>query len=169
MEEKETKQNNKKRNIIILVAILLVAAVIAAIVYVNTRPTEVTNYNSAVFEEEQTKSDVETEDGSVTAGIQIPGYTSITIAADTTDVSVELVNPEENNVYFQISFYLPDTDETIYTSDLIKPGQTIYDITLERAMEVGEYDMTVIYSTFTADDEMSPRNGAEVNTTLIVK
>ena len=73
------------------------------------------------------------------AGIQIPGYKTIIVAAGTKDVSVELVNPEENNVYFEISFYLPETKETIYTSKLISPGQTLYDITLERELEAGEY------------------------------
>ena len=80
-----------------------------------------------------------------------------------------LMNPEENEVYFQISFYLPDTDETIYTSKLIKPGQHLYEITLEKAMEPGEYPLTVKYDTFTADEDMTPRNGAEVNCTLVVK
>lgn len=79
------------------------------------------------------------------------------------------MNPEENEVYFQISFYLPDTDETIYTSKLIRPGQHLYEITLEKAMEAGEYPLTVKYDTFTADEDMTPRNGAEVNCTLVVK
>ena len=38
---------------------------------------------------------------SVEEGIQIPGYESITIPAGTADVSVELMNPEENNVYLR--------------------------------------------------------------------
>ena len=103
------------------------------------------------------------------AGIQIPGYESIVIPAGTKDVSVELVNPEENQVYFQISFYLPETDETIYTSDLIRPGQHLYEITLDKEMEAGEYPLTVKYSTFTADEEMTPQNGADINCTLIVE
>ena len=102
-------------------------------------------------------------------GIQIPGYESITIPAGTTEVSVELMNPEENNVYFEISFYLPETDETIYTSKMIQPGQHLYEITLDRAMEAGEYPLTIRYGTYSADEAMTPRNGAEVNCTLIVQ
>lgn len=83
-------------------------------------------------------------------------------------MSVELNNPEENQVYFRISFYLPETEETIYTSKIIKPGQSLYEITLEKEMETGEYPLTVKYETFTADEEMTPRNGAEVNCTLVV-
>ena len=36
-------------------------------------------------------------------------------------------------------------------------------------MEAGEYPLTVRYETFSADEEMAPRNGAEVNCTLIVE
>ena len=72
-------------------------------------------------------------------------------------------------MYFQISFYLPDIDETIYTSKLIKPGQSLYEITLEKEMEAGEYPLTIQYATFTADEERTPQNGAEVNCTLVVR
>lgn len=159
----------KKKRIVI---ILIVAAVLigAAAAYLCTRPKEVSNYDKELeFEEDQEEHVSESEENGVTQGIQIPGYKSITIDAGTKDVSVELVNPEENNVYFEISFYLPETDETIYTSKLIKPGQHLYDITLEREMEAGEYPLTVRYATYSADEDLTPRNGAEVNCTLIVK
>ena len=157
---------DKKKKIIIAILGVLVAVAAAVVVWSFTRPKEVTNY--AVFEEDQQKTATQ-EEASVGAGIQIPGYKSIEIPADTKNVSVELTNPAENQVYFKISFYLPETDETLYSSDLIKPGQSLYEITLNRAMEVGEYPLTIKYETFTADDNMAPRNGAEVNCTLVVK
>ena len=158
---------NRKKKITILVVILVLAAAAAGI-YWYTRPKEVTNYD-AEFEEDQERPDSTDQEGSVADGIQIPGYKSITIPAGTKDVSVELMNPEENQVYFQISFYLPDTEETIYTSRMIKPGQHLYEITIEKEMEAGEYPLTVRYDTFSADEAMTPRNGAEVNCTLIVE
>lgn len=158
----------KKKIIILVVVLVILAAAAGTAVYLHTRPAEVTNYN-AVFEEDQEKPEGEDQEGAVDAGIRIPGYESIVIPAGTKDVSVELVNPEENQVYFQISFYLPETDETIYTSDLIRPGQHLYEITLDKEMEAGEYPLTVKYSTFTADEEMTPQNGADINCTLIVE
>lgn len=77
-------------------------------IYWYTRPKEVTSYTPE-FETSQTKKESEKNTGNVEAGIQIPGYKTIIVAAGTKDVSVELVNPEENNVYFEISFYLPET------------------------------------------------------------
>lgn len=158
---------NRKKKITIQVVILVLAAAAAGI-YWYTRPKEVTNYD-AEFEEDQERPDSTDQEGSVADGIQIPGYKSITIPAGTKDVSVELMNPEENQVYFQISFYLPDTEETIYTSKMIKPGQHLYEITLDKEMAAGEYPLTVRYDTFSADEAMTPRNGAEVNCTLIVE
>ncbi len=161
--------DRKKKKLIILIVILAVAAAASGIaVYRSRQPQAVTNYD-VTFEEDQEKPDDKDQEGSVDEGIQIPGYDSIVIPAGTKDVSVELMNPEENEVYFQISFYLPDTDETIYTSDLIRPGQHLYDITLEREMEAGEYPLTVKYATFTADEAMAPQNGADVSCTLIVR
>ena len=163
----ELKIMNRKKKITILIVILVLAAAAAGI-YWYTRPKVVTNYD-AEFEEDQERPDSADQEGSVAEGIQIPGYKSITIPSGTKDVSVELMNPEENQVYFQISFYLPDTDETIYTSKMIKPGQHLYEITLEKEMAAGEYPLTVKYDTFSADEAMTPRNGAEVNCTLIVE
>ena len=157
---------SRKKKIILSAVVVLVIA--AAAVWFLTRPKEVTNYDVG-FEEEQERPESESKDSSVGEGIQIPGYKSIEIPAGTKDVSVELTNPEENQVYFQISFYLPDTEETIYTSRMIKPGQHLYEITLDKEMAAGEYPLTVRYDTFSADEEMTPRNGAEVNCTLIVE
>lgn len=157
----------KKKRMIIGV-IIVVILVLGGVIYWYTRPKEVTSYTPE-FEKTQTKTDSEKKTGNVEAGIQIPGYKTITVAAGTKDVSVELVNPKENNVYFEISFYLPDTEETIYTSKLISPGQTLYDIRLKKELKSGEYPLTVQYKTYSMDEEYTPRNGAEVNCTLIAQ
>lgn len=159
-------KNAKTKRTAVIGAVIAVIAVTVGI-WLHSKPGEVTNY--AEFEENQEKPQSEVSEVGVTEGIQIPGYESIVIPAGTKDVSVELVNPEENTVYFQLSFYLPETDETIFTSKLIRPGQHLYEITLDKAMEAGEYPLTVKYETFSADEKMTPRNGADVNCTLIVK
>ena len=124
---------SKKKVIIILLILVVIAGAFG--IYQYTRPKEVTNYD-VEFEADQEKPEDEDTPSGVEEGIQIPGYESITIPAGTTDVSVELMNPEENNVYFEISFYLPETDETIYTSKMIQPGQHLYEITLDKGMQL---------------------------------
>lgn len=118
------------------------------------------------FEEEQEKEEAE---AGASAGIAIPGYSTIYLDAGSTEAEVTLTNPEENNVYFEISLYLPETDETIYTSKLIQPGQSIYNIELDKALAAGEYDLTVVYATYAMDENYTPMNGAEVNCQLVVE
>ena len=158
---------NKKKCKIILPIVLAAVVLAGAGIWQAARPKEVTNYD-VEFEAVQEAPGQETSESSSGSAIQIPGYKSISIPAGTRDVSVELMNPEENDVYFEISFYLPETDETIYTSKMIRPGQHLYEITLEKEMEAGEYPLIVRYATYSADEAMTPRNGAEVNCTLVV-
>ena len=158
--------NLKKNWKICLVAIVVIG--IGAAVYFQHNKGETTSY-SAEFEEDQKKPENEEQKKGTEEGIEIPGYESIEIPAGTKDVKVDLTNPENNHVYFEISFYLEETDETIYKSKLIKPGQHIYDITLEHEMEAGEYPLTIKYATYSADDSLTPKNGADVNCTLVVQ
>ena len=161
------KLKKKWKICIVCIVIVIIGAAVCG-KYFSRNTGDVTNY-TAEFEKDQEKSVSSEQESGTEAGIEIPGYKSIEIPAGTKDVQVELMNPENNHVYFEIAFYLPETDETIYTSKLIKPGQHIYDLTLEHEMEAGEYPLTVKYTTYSADESMTPKNGAEVNCTLVVK
>ncbi len=105
--------------------------------------------------------------GGVVPGIAIPGYKSITVDANKTDVKVNFQNPEGNPCYFEISLLLDDGTE-LYKSKMVEPGKGIYDISLSKALESGEYGAMVKYSTYSLTD-MSPMNGAEVKITLIAQ
>lgn len=65
----------------------------------------------------------EAEESDPPEGHRIPGYPSITIPADTKDVTVNLMNPEGNPCYFTFTLVLKDTDETIYQSKMVEPGK----------------------------------------------
>ncbi len=146
-------------------AVLLLLLILGSVlVYRKAHKGAVTNNDFVPeFEQQQTQ---QTQEASISRGIKIPGYTIIPIAANTTEVDVDLYNPEENEVHFQITFVLKETGETIYESKLIEPGQHLYHITLEKALEPGEYPITMQYSTFSADDNFTPRNGASVECVL---
>ncbi|MCC8120697.1 MAG: hypothetical protein LIO42_01630 [Oscillospiraceae bacterium] len=105
---------------------------------------------------------------SVSTGIQIPGYPSITIPAGEETVSVALLNPEGNPCYFTFTLVLKDTQEVLYTSGMVAPGQAITSITMSRALEAGEYDAVIQITTASLEDG-SAMNGANVETTLIVQ
>lgn len=106
--------------------------------------------------------------GGASSGIQIPGYPSISLPADTREVAVALLNPEGNPCYFTFELALRDSGEVLYTSQLVPPGQAIYEITLSRPLEAGEYDAVIRISTTSLEDG-SPMNGANVETVLTVQ
>lgn len=108
------------------------------------------------------------QSGGESTGIQIPGYPSITLPADTQDVSVALLNPEGNPCYFRFELVLKDTGESLYQSGLVAPGQAIYQIQLSRPLSAGEYDAVIQITTSSLTD-LNPMNGANVETVLIVQ
>ena len=108
------------------------------------------------------------DEGGAAEGIKIPGYPSITIAKDTTDVTMALMNPEGNPCYFKFELVLKDSGETIFESKYVKPGDCIYDVKLNKPLAEGEYPATIKISTIALDGE-TPLNGANVETVLIAK
>lgn len=106
--------------------------------------------------------------GGESVGIKIPGYPSITLPADTEEVTVALLNPEDNPCYFTFELVLRDTDEVLYTSGMVAPGKVLTDITLSRPLAAGEYNATIRISTASLEDG-SAMNGANVETVLIVR
>lgn len=101
-------------------------------------------------------------------GIKIPGYPSITIAADSKNVTMALLNPEGNPCYFKFEIVLKDTDETIFESKYVEPGKAITDVELTRPLSAGEYPAIIKISTLSLDGS-SPMNGANVETVLAAK
>lgn len=101
-------------------------------------------------------------------GIKIPGYPTVKIAANTTDVQMFLLNPEGNPCYFSFEVVLKDTGETLYKSKLVPPGQAITNITLSRPLEKGTYKATIKISTASLTDQ-SPMNGANMETEIIAE
>lgn len=60
-------------------------------------------------------------------------------------------NTAANNYIFKVTVTLDDTDETVYQSGGIKPGQYIQYIELEEALEKGEYPATAVFTAYTQD------------------
>ena len=106
--------------------------------------------------------------GGASQGIKIPGYPSITIAADTENVKMALLNPEDNPCYFKFEIVLKDSNETIFESKYVEPGKAITDVTLTQPLSEGEYPAIIKISTLSLDGK-NPLNGANVETVLIAK
>lgn len=101
------------------------------------------------------------------ANIAIPGYEKLSFEAGKTAQAVNLKNPAENACTFVLTLTLED-GETLWTGKALSPGEVFTRITLERALDVGEYPATLHYDCYTIEDNQ-PLNGAEIQLTLEVK
>ena len=106
-------------------------------------------------------------EGSVTQGIAIPGFKNITIDANSIDEKVNFSNPKDNPCYFEISLLLED-GTVLYKSAMIKPGQAIYSIKLNKALKAGTYNAMLKYDTYSLNG-LAPMNGAAVKISLIAQ
>ena len=99
--------------------------------------------------------------------ITIPGYNEVFFPAGERDVQIVLLNPDGNPCYFRFSLILSNTGEELYQSGLIPPGMAVTDVRLNRALDVGTYDLRIHIESFSLADR-STMNGADMETHLIV-
>lgn len=178
----ETTEENKKKGGIVLkpwqliVTILLVLALVGGGIFVGVNwnnwfgdKTPVADIDAGAVD---WTDNLQNDDANSTAnkgeGIAIPGYPSIALPKDTKDVQIVLLNPKGNPCYFTFEIVLKDTNETIYTSKQVSPGKAITNLTLTKPLAEGTYKATIKITTNSLKD-MSPMNGANVETELIVK
>ena len=99
--------------------------------------------------------------------IAIPGYEKLSFAAGKTAQNVNLKNPAENACTFVLSLTLDD-GTALWTGEALSPGEAFTRITLNRALDAGDYPATLHYDCYTIEDNQ-PLNGAEIQLTLEVK
>ena len=99
--------------------------------------------------------------------IAIPGYEKLDFVAGKTAQAVNLKNPAENTCTFVLTLTLED-GETLWTGKALSPGEAFTRITLERALDAGEYAATLHYECFSLADN-TPLNGAKIKLTIQVR
>ncbi len=118
-----------------------------------------------LFEDGQTAA--VTSSVTTTGSITIPGFESAEIEAGSKTAAIHLYNPEKNDCYFEISIILSNGAE-LYHSNLLAPGQDLYEIPLNQSLSAGTYSATLHYSTYTTDGTYTSLNGADVPVKLVV-
>lgn len=123
----------------------------------------------------------ETEEKAEVPGVVIPGWASITIPPNVTELTnmVDFYNPTANEGYYYLTFELlipvqkEGTEtveyESVYASQLVPPGKHIQSVTLTRGIEAGEYEAVIHVQPYTMDGSLTPTNNADMKTRLIVK
>ena len=179
---KDHCMSRNEKNGITLKPIHIVIGVVAAVIVITAavlfglqqRPTQAESGFTPDLQEGtsawsgDTLPDKTPENSGEAVGIKIPGYPSISMPANQQDVEVALLNPEGNPCYFTFELVLTDTDEVLYTSKQVEPGQMITNITLNRALPAGQYNAELRITTASLQDG-SAMNGANVVTVLDVQ
>ena len=101
------------------------------------------------------------------ANIAIPGYEKLTFTTGKTAQAVNLKNPAENACTFVLTLTL-EGGETLWTGKALSPGEAFTRITLNKALDAGEYPATLHYDCFSLQDN-TPLNGAEIQLTIEVR
>lgn len=100
--------------------------------------------------------------------IKINGITDLKLKAGVREQNFVLSNPKENPCYFKYEIVLLETDEVIYTSQLVPPGYSISKFSLNRALEAGSYRAVIHVKTFTFDKQQRPLNNFDMKTNVTV-
>ena len=104
-------------------------------------------------------------------GVAIPGWGSLKFPSGVTEVYTTFKNPEANDGWYYLTFELSfkDTNEVIFTTGLIPPGQYCNKVTLTRPLEPGEYTAVMHVQPYRMDANLTPTNNANMETLLIVE
>ena len=122
-------------------------------------------YSGSFVQPEKTAAEEES-----TGGIAIPGWGSIRIQAGEKLVAVNLEKPTDNEGKYYLSFtvYLKGEDKVLAETGLIQPGGSALKLSLNRALEPGEYEAVVLVQPYRMADG-SATNNAEIETILIAE
>ena len=174
-----TISEKNRKLILIMLAVIMVCAAFVMGLMIKSCTGEQASINASADKTAEYRADVDPDaespdnnssvgkNDSKSRGIRIPGYPSIRIPCDTTEIKTSLLNPEGNPCYFVFELVLSDTDEVLYRSKQVPPGKAINNITLSRPLKKGEYDAVIKISTFSLENG-GAMNGANVRTKLIV-
>lgn len=115
-------------------------------IYPSTNINQISGFTPDIDENINQKQKTEGKD-TKNEGIKVEGFSKWTIPAGKTEVSVPLRNPAGNPCYFTFEIILKKTNETLYKSKMVPPGEGIGTVTFNRPLDAGEYDITIMIYT----------------------
>ncbi len=165
----EKKKNKKLKIILIILLIVAVLSAAGVMVWLGTSNQNPSNDSVAgtVVDNWDTHLQSQQTDSAAT-GIQIPGYSKAEMNAGDTELKLRIGNPSANTCGFYATLMLEDGTK-LYESQLLKPGQGMEKVPLNKTLEKGEYKAYVLYRCVTLDGNEKAMNSAESAFTLTVK
>ena len=190
MDEKEIKaqeqEKRKKRRLLIILPLLFLLIAAAVFMLFKTgylvigsgnKPAPAATPTPTPIAAEAAQGAYQEETVEAAKNITMPGWASITIAADTTEITrgVDFFNPEANEGYYDMTFELfVDVENSgeyvsVYRSGLVYPGNHVQKITLTQPLSAGTYDAYVHIQPYLKGDQSAPLNNGNVQVELVVQ
>lgn len=100
--------------------------------------------------------------------IKVAGFSSWHVpAGQTENIPIALKNPDGNPCYFSFAIVLADTEEIIYQSDMVPPGEAIRKISISKPLAEGTYSARILICTNELETGRE-MNSANLNLTITV-
>lgn len=165
----------KKQKEVIIIVILVAVIALLVVLLINKQQEQSSGGVSLNVDKDAGKFVPSEVENNSTPNVAIPGWGSLTIPANKTNVTVDFNNPEENEGLYYLTFELRLLDdseqgyEVLYTSGLIEPGLHIQNINLTRGLSEGTYDAVIHVQPYRMDENKTSTNNADMKTKIIVK
>ena len=156
-EKKQKERDGRDKLIVILLFITLLSVSVAVWAVISKGNSQLPLTTSAQTNENPEK---------LTDSIALPQFAWLTFTARTKKQTLTFTNPEQNFARFRVSIVLDG--ETLWQSELLRPGETSEAVVLSRALSAGEYEARLVYECFTNDEAKNPLNGADSPITIKV-
>ena len=159
----ENKQNNKLMKAVIALLLIFVLLLGGLLIYfLVIRPNADKGVKGGQREAEALQGSIhvmtDEEIQEALNNIVEEGMFRISIASDIIAVEdgkaqVRIENNLQNRYIMQVSIYLDETGEEIYSTDLIDPGYYIQETTFDKHLDPGEYAATAVFTALYPDTE----------------
>lgn len=180
----------KKDNLgMIILWILLGALLLAGLVFgmtkfiqANSEPDPTTTQPPFMLDQNaeagEGKLDLPEKIDTSTKDVTIVGIPEMNFKANQKEQNVILTNHKKNEgvCFMEFTIYLDknsnkkidDADEMIYKSGLVQPGYSISKFSINRTLDVGEYDAVVMQQPYSFDQQRTKLNNMVVATKIVV-
>lgn len=163
--DKKTKRNTPVMIVLVLLAAIIIGGITGYVVYLTSgqqKPAEekakgvvgriTDGWDDGISDEPDGSSQAK-------SGTSIPGYSSASMNEGDMSLVLRVGNPPENKVGLIATVRLED-GTVLYESPVLRPGQGLEEIPLNRTLSKGEYNAEVYYQCVLLDDEHTPLNAA---------
>ena len=161
---------NKKTLLLSILALLaaFAAGIAVTVAIMNARTPAAPMPSTPAAPTSSASSAEETEPiETLTDSIHLPGYSDISLAADTCQQTIVFPNPPENFCFIRVHLELTD-GTVLWESGITAPGEMTEPMELLQPLETGRYEARMVYECFRNEDGTGALNGAAYELNLNV-